>query len=123
MVLHVLFTKDGTPAWIGPEPLEGCEAVDGLTLEYLAAHRRTANGAWVARVVPVPAEPTPEELAARAAADFEAALAERDRALREALAEEADPLFFQWQRGEVGKEDWLAAVAEVKARHPKPEHG
>jgi hypothetical protein len=121
MVLHVLFTKEGVPAWIGAEPIEGCETVEGLTVEYLAGHRRTTKGNWVARVVPVPAEPTPEELAARAEADHEAALAERDRALREALAVEADPLFFQWQRGEVAKEDWLAAVAEVKARFPKPE--
>jgi hypothetical protein len=121
MVLHVLFTKDGIPAWIGDEPMEGCEAVDGLTVEYLAGHRRTTKGTWVARVASVPAEPTPEEMAARADADYQTALAERDRALREALAAEADPLFFQWQRGEVAKEDWLAKVAEVKARFPKPE--
>lgn len=121
MVLHVLFTKDGTPAWIGADPMEGSEAVEGLTVEYLAAHRRTTKGTWVARVAPVPVEPTPEELAARAEADYQAALEDRDRALREALAISADPLFFQWQRGEVAKEDWLAAVAEVKARFPKPE--
>jgi hypothetical protein len=121
MVLHVLFTKDGIPAWIGAEPLEGCEAVEDLTVEFLAAHRRTVKGNWLQRVPPVPVEPTPAELAARAAADYEAALAERDRALREALAAEADPLFFQWQRAEVDKEDWLARVAEVKARFPKPE--
>jgi hypothetical protein len=121
MVLHVLFTKDGIPAWIGDEPMEGCEAIDGLTVEYLAGHRRTTKGTWVARVASVPAEPTPEEMAARADADYQTALAERDRALREALAAEADPLFFQWQRGEVAKEDWLAKVAEVKARFPKPE--
>jgi hypothetical protein len=121
MVLHVLFTKEGIPAWIGTEPLEGCEAVEGLTVEYLAGHRRTTKGAWVARVTPVPVEPTPEELAARAKADDEAALADRDCCLREALAAEADPLFFQWQRGEVAKEDWLTAVAEVKARFPKPD--
>ena len=121
MVLHVLFTKEGIPAWIGAEPIEGSEAVDGLTVEYLAGHRRTAKGNWLQRVPPVPVEPTPEELAARVEADYQAALAERDRALREALAVEADPLFFQWQRGEVAKEDWLARVADVKARFPKPE--
>ncbi len=121
MVLHVLFTKDGLPAWIGREPQEGSEAVEGLTVEYLAAHRRTTKGNWVERVASAPVEPTSAELAVRAQADHEAALAERDRALREALAAEADPLFFQWQRGEVAKEDWLAAVAEVKARFPKPE--
>jgi hypothetical protein len=121
MGLHVLFTKEGIPAWIGAEPMEGSEVVEGLTVEYLAGHRRTAKGNWVARAVTVPPEPTPEDLAARAEAEYLAALAERDHSLREALVSEADPLFFQWQRGEVAKEDWLAAVAEIKARFPKPE--
>lgn len=121
MVLHVLFLKDGTPLWVGPEPCEGSEAVEDRTVEFLAAHRRTARGTWVARPAPVVEEPGPEERAAMAEAVFEAALAERSAALREALAVEADPLFFQWQRGEVAREDWLAAVAAVRARFPKPE--
>lgn len=121
MRLHVLFTKEGVPGWIGGDPLEGSEAVEGLTVEFLAGHGRTAKGNWVERSAPAPVELTPEELAARAEADHAAALAERDRALREALAAEADPLFFQWQRGEADREDWLAAVAEVKSRFPKPE--
>ena len=121
MLLHVLFTREGNPAWIGSEPIEGSEALDGLTVEYLAGHRRTGKGTWVARTAAVPAQPTAGELAARAEAEYLAALADRDQALREALAEEADPLFFRWQRGEAEQEDWLAAVAEVKARFPKPE--
>lgn len=120
MTLHVLFTKDGIPGWIGSEPREGSEAVEDLALEFLVAHRRTTKGNWVARPAPVPVEPTPEELAARALAEHEAALADRDRAVREALAEEADPLFFRWQRGEGTQEAWLAAVAAVKERFPKP---
>lgn len=120
MALHVLFTKDGTPAWIGTEPLEGSEPVEGVTVEFLARHRRTSKGAWVQRPEPVVTEPTPEERALRAVTDYEAALEQRDRALREALAEEADPLFFLWQRDEAAREDWLAAVAAVKARFPKP---
>jgi hypothetical protein len=75
----------------------------------------------VARSLVVPSKPTEEELAQQREADHQAALAARDDALRLVLAAEADPLFFRWQRGEVGKEDWLAAVAEVKARYPKPE--
>lgn len=120
MVHHVLFTKDGTPAWIGEEPCAGSEAVEDLTVEFLAAHRRTVRGNWVARVRPTPTEPTPEELAARAEVDYQSALADRDQALREALAIEADPQFFRWQRGEATKEGWLEAVAGVKARFPKP---
>lgn len=121
MTLHILFTKDGIPGWIGTEPREGSEPVEGLTVEFLAAHRRTSRGKWVERTPPVEVEPTPEEVAAQREADYQAAVAMRDEALRLALAAEADPVFFRWQRGEVEKDDWLAAVAEVKARFPKPE--
>ena len=34
---------------------------------------------------------------------------------------EADPLFFMAQRGEVTMDEWLAKVAEIKARFPYPE--
>ena len=121
MTLHVLFTKDGVPAWIGPDPREGSEPVEDKTVEFLAAHRRTARGTWVARASPAPVEPSPEEIAALREAEYQTALAARDQALREALAAEADPKFFQWQRGEASKEDWLAAVTDVKYRFPKPE--
>lgn len=121
MTLHVLFTEDGIPGWIGSEPREGSEPVDGLTVEYLAGHRRTARGKWVARSQVAAAKPTEEEIAAQREAEYQAALAVRDEAVRQALAAEADPLFFRWQRDEVAKEDWLAAVAEVKARFPKPD--
>lgn len=123
MTLHVLFSGDGTPVWVGPEPREGSEPVEELTVEFLAGHRRTAKGAWVDRPVAVARQLSAEEEAVLREAEYQAALAARDQALREALAVEADPLFFQWQRGEVDKDDWLAAVAEVKARHPKPERG
>lgn len=121
MTLHVLFTKDGIPAWIGAAPREGSEPVEDMSIEFLAAHRRTAKGNWVARMIPEPVPPTPEEIAAEEAATYAAAQEARDQALREALAAEADPQFFRWQRGEAEKADWLAAVAEVKARFPKPE--
>ena len=120
MTLHVLFTKDGIPGWIGSEPRDGSEPVDGLTVEFLAGHRRTGRGKWVERTPPVAVEPSAEDIAAEREAEYQAALAARDEALRLSLAAEADPLFFRWQRGEVGKEDWLAAVAGVKARFPKP---
>ena len=34
---------------------------------------------------------------------------------------EADPLFFQYQAGEVTKEEWLAKREEIRARYPYPE--
>lgn len=120
MTLHVLFTEDGIPGWIGSDPREGSEPVEGLTVEYLAGHRRTAKGKWVARGPVADAEPSAEEVAQQREADYLLALAVRDEALRLGLAAEADPVFFRWQRDLATKEDWLAAVAEVKSRFPKP---
>lgn len=121
MALHVLFTEDGIPGWIGDTPREGSERLDGLTVDFLASHRRTSRGKWVARAAPVQVEPTVEDLAAAAEAAYQAALADRDQAVRAALAAEADPLFFRWQREEATRDDWLAAVAAVKARFPRPD--
>lgn len=39
----------------------------------------------------------------------------RDEACRQRYAQESDPLFFKWQRGEATKEQWLDKVAEIKA--------
>jgi hypothetical protein len=121
MVLHVLFCEDGSPGWIGPEPREGSEPVEDLTVTFLAGHRRTARGKWVARTPAPPVLPTPEEERLTREAEYQARLAARDDELRQALAAEADPQFFRWQRGEVTKEDWLDTVAAVKARFPKPD--
>lgn len=121
MTLHVLFTEDGTPGWIGDAPRAGSEPVEGLTIEFLATHRRTARGKWVARGPVKPEAPTPEAQAEAAEAEYQAALQQRSEAVREALSVEADPQFFRWQRGEASREDWLEAVARVKARFPKPE--
>lgn len=120
MTLYVLFTEDGIPGWIGGSPREGSEPVDGLTVEFLAAHRRTARGTWVARAPVAPAVLTPDAEAEAAEAEYQTALQQRSDAVREALSVEADPQFFRWQRGEASREDWLEAVARVKARFPKP---
>lgn len=120
MTLHVLFTNDGIPGWIGSDPREGSEPVEDLTIEFLAGHRRTTRGKWVARTPVANTEPSAEEIARQREDDYQFALALRDEALRLALAADADPVFFRWQRDLATKEDWLAAVAEVKARFPKP---
>lgn len=43
------------------------------------------------------------------------------RARRVAYTQQADPLFFKWQRGEATEQEWLDAVAAVRAAHPDPE--
>ena len=118
-MLHVVFTGDGIPGWIGTEPREGSEPV-AKDLAFLIAHRRTVKGAWLPRPAAVPVEPSAADCVAEAEAGRQAAQEARDLALREALAAEADPMFFKWQRDECSKEDWLAAVAAVKARFPRP---
>lgn len=37
-----------------------------------------------------------------------------------AYQEEADPIYFEYQRGEKTREDWLEKVLEIKLRFPKP---
>ncbi len=118
-MLHVVFAEDGIPGWIGASPREGSEPVDH-DLMFLAAHRRTAKGTWVKRTSERAPERQPEDLRSDAEAGRRAAEAERDTALRAALSEEADPLFFKWQRDECDRDDWLRAVVAVKARFPKP---
>lgn len=70
---------------------------------------------------------TPEELAQYEAdkAAEEAARPAREKAAadaarRAAYAAESDPVFFKWQRGEATEQEWLDAVAAVKAAHPDP---
>ena len=46
-------------------------------------------------------------------------LVEQARAI--AYRETSDPLFFEWQRDDATKAEWLAAVQAVKDAHPYPE--
>ena len=39
---------------------------------------------------------------------------------RAAFAAEADPLFFQVQRGEAGQDQYDAVIADIRARFPYP---
>lgn len=47
--------------------------------------------------------------------------AEQEANRQASYAKEADPLFFLAQRGEATTEEWLAKIAEIKARYPYPE--
>lgn len=41
---------------------------------------------------------------------------QEDEQRRYAYQQEADPLFFKWQRNEATKEEWLSKIAEIKLR-------
>lgn len=43
-----------------------------------------------------------------------------ERQRKAAYAVESDPVFFQYQRGDVTEQDWLDAVQAVKDRYPYP---
>ena len=45
----------------------------------------------------------------------------RDNDKRAAYVAESDPLFFQYQAGEVTEQEWLDKRAEIKSRFPNPE--
>jgi hypothetical protein len=59
---------------------------------------------------------TPEEIAERQEQQLEQAKAQRADAYRE----EADPLFFKYQRGECSEQEWLDKIEEIRERFPYP---
>ncbi len=65
--------------------------------------------------------PTEAELQAEwAQVEFEVAYEAVETARAVAYRETSDPIFFQYQRGEVTEADWLAAVEAVKVAYPYP---
>ena len=47
---------------------------------------------------------------------------EQQSAYRQAAyTQEADPLFFKYQRGEATEQEWLDKVAEIRIRYPYPQ--
>ena len=66
-------------------------------------------------------KPTQAELdAAWPQVQYEQQRAEVETQRRNAYTQEADPLFFSYQRGEVTEQDWLDAVQDIKDRFPYP---
>jgi len=47
--------------------------------------------------------------------------AEVENQRKAAYQQEADPLFFSYQRGETTEQEWLDKVAEIKLAYPYPE--
>jgi hypothetical protein len=72
---------------------------------HVATDEQFAATGLTAGVEPLPYAPTRKEQEAARAAAYNT---------------EADPLFFKAQRGEATLQEWLALVAEIKARFPYP---
>ena len=65
--------------------------------------------------------PTLAELEAEwAQVEYEVAYEAVQKARQAAYQAESDPIFFDYQRGEVTEQDWLDAVQAVKDAHPYP---
>ena len=59
-----------------------------------------------------------QDAASETAKFLDLKIAQRKR--HEAFVNEADPLYFGWQRGENTEQAWLNKVAEIRARYPYP---
>jgi hypothetical protein len=67
-------------------------------------------------------KPTQAELdAAWPQVQYEQQRAAIETQRRNAYTQEADPLFFSYQRGEATEQDWLSVVQSIKERYPYPE--
>jgi hypothetical protein len=51
---------------------------------------------------------------------YDLAYRQVEQARHAAYTADADPVFFQWQRGTATEQDWLDAVQAVKDAHPYP---
>ena len=85
------------------------------------------NAKWVVRddvfewLDKTQTQPSEEEIQAeiiRLQAEYPKKKTQASRA--SAYSQEADPLFFKYQAGEVTKEEWLAKREEIRQRYPYP---
>jgi hypothetical protein len=66
-------------------------------------------------------KPTEEELEALwPEVQYDVAYEAVEKARQQAYQETADPIFFQYQRGDATEEEWLDAVQAVKDANPYP---
>lgn len=111
-----MFASKSTGGFYDPEihttmPDDVVELPEGLHGELLAGQSAGKIIAWDEKGFPFLTDapkPTTEQLNA-------AIIAQRSAAYKA----EADPLFFQVQRGDVDNQVWLDKIAEIKARYPK----
>jgi hypothetical protein len=67
-------------------------------------------------------KPTEAELEALwTTVQYEVVYAQVEQARQQAYQQTADPLFFEYQRGDATEQEWLDAVQAVKDAHPYPE--
>ena len=67
-------------------------------------------------------KPTQAELdAAWPAVQYQQQRASIETQRKNAYREEADPLYFSYQRGEATEQEWLDAVESIRTRYPYPE--
>jgi len=100
---------------------EGFVRVHSTPMPAASAHQNVseqspvfADGKWVQSWKVLPA--SKEEAQARIGVQIDQARQQR----AQAYSSEADPLYFQWQRGEATQGDWLNKIAEIKQRYPMP---
>lgn len=93
----ILVDPTSIPDWCAnwPNASEGCQIGGSY-----------ADGVFTPLPEPEPEQPTLEQQQAARAAAYRA---------------EADPLFFQAQRGKATQQEWLDKIAEIEARFPYPE--
>lgn len=120
--LWARLNPDGTPAEIrtGQRP-EGDGWIAGPLGRNLSQVSRMMHGehGWQDQ----PSEMVQARVKAFARSPEDMLVEASDRAKearRRAFAAEADPLFFKVQRGEASEDEYLAKVAEIRARYPYP---
>lgn len=71
---------------------------------------------WFDKTQTQPTEEEIEQEIQRLQAEYPRKEAQEQRAA--AYKQEADPLFFKYQAGEVSKEEWIAKREEIRQRYP-----
>ena len=94
-----------------------------LSRRYVGAHW-ALNGHDYAGLNWLDESPKPTEAELEAlwpTVQHEVAHEQVEQARQVAYQQTADPLFFEYQRGDATEQEWLAAVQAVKVAHPHPE--
>lgn len=90
---------------------------DAITQTVTEGAPKLVKGEW--RQTWVVTDASAEEIAERKERALQTAKNQRAAAYRD----EADPLFFKYQRGEASEQEWLDKVEEIRERFPYPDEG